>query len=288
VRSRLEKNAHGFTMVEIMVVMAILAILSSLAIATFTRAGLFARDDLQKGARELYGLLRAARIYAATYRVNTAVVYNLDNFVHPDANPGNSPGLSAPVMDSVTGGLVRVIQAAAIMYQVPEAAGFNVTQERPFVPVPNEKGSFLPFPGGIVLLLGDAVTNQAYYNSIRPRFAPVYDPSDSAYLENLNEGLGMNTRVLLCLDGTGPYAPPGSDDWLYPVTAEFPAHVFQPSGRLETTGGKERYVIYVAHSPDAMADVRLSDPGSGPSLDAGVVHIPIEIFKSTGRAEIAS
>jgi len=65
----------GFTLVELLVVIAILALMASVAVPTFARMGFFSRNEMQSTARELYALLRAAKIYAATYRVDTAVVY---------------------------------------------------------------------------------------------------------------------------------------------------------------------------------------------------------------------
>lgn len=128
------RAAGGFTMTELLVVMSIIVILVAAAVPTFARLGVFSRGDMQNTARELYNLLTAARIYASTYRVNTAVAYDY-----------------ADIGDSVTGGTARALRAAALLYQYPRPDGDPNTF---FAPIPG-RDIFRPFPGRCVILLGD-------------------------------------------------------------------------------------------------------------------------------------
>jgi prepilin-type N-terminal cleavage/methylation domain-containing protein len=97
------RERHGMSLVELIVVLAIIAILAAIAIPTFSKLGFFSRNEVQSCARELYALLRAAKIYAATWRVDTALVY----------------GISLR-LDSVTGQAVEAIDSAAMVYKIPQ------------------------------------------------------------------------------------------------------------------------------------------------------------------------
>jgi len=121
----------GFTLVELLVVIAILALMASVAVPTFARMGFFSRNEMQNAARELYALLRAAKIYAATYRVDTAVVY-----LDPD------------VLDQTAAACLR---STAMIYEHP---AFKLPDDEPvFVPVQDTEGVFDPFEGfaGVIL-----------------------------------------------------------------------------------------------------------------------------------------
>ncbi|HNR35770.1 MAG TPA: prepilin-type N-terminal cleavage/methylation domain-containing protein, partial [Candidatus Hydrogenedentes bacterium] len=95
---RFRGHRPGMTMIELIVVLAILALMSAIAIPTFARLGYFSRNDLQATARELHSMLKAAKIYAATYRVNTAVAYSLATLDSIDA-AGLVYKLPAPIVD---------------------------------------------------------------------------------------------------------------------------------------------------------------------------------------------
>lgn len=274
-----DRGRSGFTLVELLVVMAILAIMAGLAIPGMARLGVFTRQELPRAQREVYTLLRAAQIYAATYRVDTAVVYGLDNWVSPQVNPNNDPWTPAaawswqPMQDSLTGQAVRAVRSAAMMYKLPAAHEFDG-----WVPVPDDAGAFRQFPTGMVLLLQDIYYLDPLYASLRPRF----DNDEDHELDKL----GMRS-LKAYLDG-GPLAPEGDPDRGDPVSADFPGHVFTPEGRLDTSADKERVQIHVAPRPDETLDRRLLFPELGTAYNAAedrtnLVMRTIEIYKSTGR-----
>lgn len=106
----------GYTLVELLIVIAILVTVVGLSIPTIGRIGGFLGDQRDEAARELYGILRAARVYATAFRVDTAVVYTLDvrqpfavdNPSQPGvfADPGVNPSTGTAVV--ITGyGIAR-------------------------------------------------------------------------------------------------------------------------------------------------------------------------------------
>lgn len=65
----------AMTLVELLVVVTIIALVAAIAVPTFARVGAFQRNSVYKTARQLHGLLYAAKVHAATHRVDTAVAY---------------------------------------------------------------------------------------------------------------------------------------------------------------------------------------------------------------------
>ncbi len=323
VNTRRDTTKPGFTMVELLVVMAVLAVLAIMAVPTFSRFGMFSQDDLQNTARTLHSLLRMAQIHATTYHVNTAVVYMLDNYRDPETDPDNTPGLAAPVIDSITGENVRVIVGAAVMYQ--PAAGHAGSCQECFVPVESAEGSFTFFPESTVVLLRDAAIlangnplivygdRHTAPEDRRPRFNceenSVQDPSNGMWHSGLSY-LGMQDVQAIV---AGPPVDPGAEGEEIPVISSFPAHVFTPSGHLDVQTNcsgscsgyqcvktKERYVMLVAPSPSSAPEARLiqtekprmiiletNDKGVNESV-SNLVSIPIELFRASGRVRIAS
>ena len=71
-----------------LVVMAIIVIMSAIAIPTLVRSGALSRDEMGASARTLLNMLRAGRVYSATFRTDTAVVYFLKQV--PDSRDNTS------------------------------------------------------------------------------------------------------------------------------------------------------------------------------------------------------
>jgi len=73
--ARGSRTSHGLSLVEILSVLAIIAIMASVTVPMMWRMGAFSRERRTGAARELYAMLRAAKVYAASNRVDTALAY---------------------------------------------------------------------------------------------------------------------------------------------------------------------------------------------------------------------
>lgn len=273
------------TLPELLVVLTIVAMLSAVAIPAFVQLGAFSRDELNRSARTVMTLLKAAQQYAITYNVRTAVVYGLDNY-QPVPTPNTPDNMLNPITDSVTGGAARVFATAALMYELPSTSQFGGS----FVNAPRGQGEFATIDGGMVILLRDPETGDVFYDRMEPRFDPTLPVANKPHpLGHL--GIG---QVNVYLDGSAPFTP-DPDDTEPPEP--FPAHVFLPTGALQIPAGsevKERYVISIAPVPSEDPTVRLKDAESNSlfvqlpdnTVVNNLLYLPIEIFRSTGRVRI--
>ncbi len=171
----------GWTLLELLVVIAIIGLLAVISIP-ITR--MFSRDDMRAAARTLHTMLRAARMYAMTHNVETAVIYSLD---YPFERAQDGSGYFEPLEDTILTDpaqlpnlvplTVRAIRSAAVMYRLPD--DFNAVPAFPdgiavgpadrtwendlaqavswrgtgtFVPTPNA-GEFVALPDGYVMPL---------------------------------------------------------------------------------------------------------------------------------------
>jgi len=267
VRTWRNRAAGGFTMTELLVVMSIIVILVAAAIPTFARLGVFSRGDMQNTARELYNLLTAARVYASTYRVDTAVVYDWD------INELNEYGGSSPqqITDAAIGNPVTelhdsliCLRAALMMYRLPGRDTY----------VPGPGGvEFNSFPGRCVLQLRDP-TPESGHNPLAVTLSDGRGWTLKTYEETIQDlaNLGLSTvqpdrayiRDLLSLDETHPWTDEELlERWRFtdkrfwrPGFIEWPAHVFRAgNGALDDesdkSGRRQRYRILLTASPDA-------------------------------------
>ena len=239
----------GFTLVELLVVIGILALMASVAVPTFSRMGFFSRNEMQNAARELYALLRAAKIYAATYRVDTAVVYQ-----DPEA---------ADQIDSAA-----CLRAACMMYEHPAfrfRPSGDAGQQPVFVPVQEVEGGFDMFEGFTGVILRD------------PR--PYVEQGQGATAPGLSAVAVYFPRAHLDFP---------SVEWSHNVPADvveaFHAHVFTPSGRMRNSS-RERFEIYVGFK-DGMEEVEQWADPEDHSL--GERYKTIELHRATGRVRIAA
>jgi prepilin-type N-terminal cleavage/methylation domain-containing protein len=284
------RTTGGFTLVELMVVLAIIVFLTALAIPGLARLGAFSRDEFRRTVQEVSALLRSAQIYSTTYNVNTAVVYSMDNWSGAELTSGVADFGFEPVVDTVSGVVVRQFEAAAVMYQLPSGA---------YTPIPDPIGDFTPFPQDMAIMLSNPEDIDPLFDD---QFLEIYY-HDEVWSNFQPEPVAAN----FCICGMG----------LSTINADlpaasgvlFPAHVFRSSGRMSLGNpfsdcpiapalcDRERFSIYIAPHADRSLEERLVQPeipayvydaDSGPGTDwqPNLLYRELHVFKSTGRTEV--
>ena len=289
----------GFTLVELLVVLAIVAILMAMAVPA---ARMFTQGDQERGARELYSLLRAARVYAATYRVTTAVAYDVVPYNAQDPHDDY-------VADTLYGGTwVQTLRGAMMVYELPsnrsKYAGY-------YVPVPSWDGYRAFTPGYCVLMQKVPQSFDAPPGSAPGNLSVYWDPDTRRKQYSVSVPPDLGLRVIKVLNETPVIEGAANlslwdselDEQQDTISISL-AHCFDQTGKLippEGQESKERFRILFAPSPDRPQPERIStlrrDDTISPEnpsqikdwLEGGLpdtftmLGVPIEIFRSTGR-----
>ncbi len=238
----------GMSLIELIVVLAIVALLAGIAIPTMVRTGAFGKNNLPDSARQLLGLLKAARSYSATHRIDTAVIYTLKE--DTDTKTGEED--------------VQFIYALAVARRMtndeidklddPGGPLYDLGDDI-FVTINAEEARFqkLATDTCIYNIVADMATAHSEYNVYG---IPLYD-ADSAIL--------IEPVVLI------------DEEWV------FPAHIFRSNGMLRGAEAySKRVLINMEMAPTAPVEDRFTDD----SFTDDVEPITIELFPVTGRSKI--
>ncbi|MBN2307958.1 MAG: prepilin-type N-terminal cleavage/methylation domain-containing protein [Candidatus Hydrogenedentes bacterium] len=253
-RRRAHTALAGVTLTELIVVMAIISLLAAVAVPTLIRMGALSRRELVDSARPVFGLLRAARTYSATYRVDTAVVYT-----------------QLDVVDSRTGLVVRVIDGLGTAWKLRD----EHMKAPPFDAIPSGER--------------DAAYVMIQAPEGRFRKLPTNTCVENEVFEVDGDGTSMNGLVEIVLyDPSGNQITPRSD-YGTQLDDAFPAHVFCPSGLMKPEDSTyARFEITVGPSPAAPIEERFSQPPAD-DIEAAAYRRPpvrIDVFQTTGRTRM--
>ncbi len=263
---RMCDRGRGYSLIELLVVLAIISMIAGVAVPTLMKAGAFSREDQSISSRLIYDMLKGAQVYASTHRTDAALVYGVDTQT-----------------DSDSGSTVRVVDVIALCRRATDAeadllylAG-DARRDILFVPVATKAGTFRWLRDGMCIQ-GD-----------------IFDQADdfSSEESDAENDFGL-MPVLLTDDGAilsprpGSHYRPDGDAVLpaLPSPDMYPAHIFKPSGYVDCGSAKERYVFYVGPTPESPAADRFVDPTAG-TLEPLPPH-RVELFRSTGRVKVSS
>lgn len=218
-------SKRAFTLVELLVVIAVITIITAITIPAAIRSGLFNSRETAIAGREMFETLRAAKIYAATNNVETAVVY-----------------AGTTRLDSESLIVVPVIDAVALVQRMSPAALTAAGIVGP------------PFP--VFEPLGSTIGNQQDLN-----FEVMRD--DNCILPDIFEvdGAGINAKSVVGLSTILVWEGPLDTDFYAPRSAynvmnpalnvdTFPAHRLLPSGGVEPEPTMQRLIFRLGLLPD--------------------------------------
>jgi len=311
------RQPRGFTLVEMIVVMAILAILAAAAIPSFVRIAQMDSDRIDATSRLVYGMLNIARTHAATYRAETALYYTLIEVRDSRAGETDATFPAQVIADGVgvarrmTRMEVDQLKAQLDADGIDYASDPTFNEQRCFVVLDGQETRLQMFhPDAAVWAWIEGLHNVPLADQLLAETAETAQGLTHILLyratEEDTDGDGeldavtyerVYPRVLL-EDENAKRAEPLN---LALYDGVFPAHVFLSSGemRVGETTAQVRYSVRVGHSPTAGVERRFldadaydyveadADPNDDPDLpDVTVPHVLIELNQMTGRVRI--
>lgn len=261
------RQIAGFTLVEMLIVIAIVASLAAISVPFIGKYGALASSDVNTTARELQEILRATQIYASSNNVDAAVAYSL-----------------VPRNDSLSGAEgVRVANAVAMVRRLTseetERLGFGRNAEF-YVPVQNQDGVFRLFQAQACLL-------NMQPRSAQPNLIEPVDMGATVGTTTLAAvDMGLRAINLVDIDGVG-VAPAPSMGYPAPASSAFPAHVFEASGRLSVADnvGKQRFMLWVSAFPDAGERDRYVQYSAADGIAVPYAKT-LELYRTLGRVKL--
>ncbi len=276
---------RGFTLVEMLVVVAIVSIIAAVSIPVAAKYSSLGRSDVQRTALALQEVIRAAKIYATTNNVNTAVAYSLGAYDTSYGDGNRRVITGAAVVRALSRDELRNITVAEGLY----GSGSYYTQ------VQDIDGAFQRFEGDTCMAFWreDAPMD---FDGVTINRRTLIDIAAAGYIDDVEDDMGLRSIYILDTyvdEGTqqltGEYVlAPTSPDGLslgYPENENsFAAHVFKSSGSLSSLSDKQRFKLYVTPLPNALVEdlfVRQVTVGSGvPRAET------LDLFATLGRIRL--
>lgn len=261
VQRRARLSRLGLTLTEVIVVMAIVAMMTAVALPTLTRMGLLSHDDLVRSSREVFKLVNTTRLYASTFRVNAALVYvegtRQDTFM---TNASTGEPLNTPIVDGL-----------GIAWR-PRREDFA---SGPLSSIPQSQRNFT------YVLVNDAAGR-------------VREMAENTCIQNAIVAAGNYVAIpgsidIYLYDSEGNPIPPRSIPGSYRTAAgTFPAHVFTPSGEMVTRDGDmARLHMDITATPDSEMESRYIDvPTTLDEEPALRRRAGLDLYPVSGRAKM--
>lgn len=273
----------GFTLVELLVVLGILAALAAIVVPGMARLGFLSRDELKHGALDLQTILKAAQTFAGTYNVETAVVYAPSDWQPCEPAEGElyigQP--AGGIQDSLSGDPERCLIGVSLMIWSKD---YNA-----FVPLTKVEGGFREIAGEMAVLLRDP-SNEMVPVLNEPDGIAALGMVKVRVMPNFERGVSDQEGEI---EGEGDCALQKDTPW---ERDYLPAHVFLPSGAMRRTAApqaKERYTLVIAPRPDVNAEDRQIYPELGDVWNnegegqSNLLSAQLYVYRSTGRVQLA-